>query len=181
VARHRSFVATLVLAGTLVMAAGCASPHAGVDSPDESGSSLATMPAVVGRTVEQAHDAFGSTDVRVRVALPAVVDTITETFKSYDGTYVDRSRRYRRPARRFELDSAAGKVGRFIIVAQRPKPGTSIDTSSVVVLTLGPHPWQTAPGSWMAQHARVTKRAGAAPCLEACHKEYECSNCHTGD
>lgn len=171
--------AAVLLGGVLASSGACVRAESQQSAArDAAAQSLrpAVMPNLVGKTVTQAGEVLGSTNVYV--VFPSVDVTWSAPAEYVAGTHLPaRGGTLTIPSRVKDIESLLKAVeDTHAITAQAPAPGSALTLDTTVTLTAGRHPG--APRSpWFNSHALVVQTRGANACFD-CHSESDCNDCH---
>jgi len=169
-----------VLLAALVIAAGCTpesnAPHESARTGSTPARSIpATMPDLVGTSLEKAGTQLRRAGLEVTVVLPErefFADDQGRAERGRDG----RARQLTLPEQRVDFGSKPGWAQ--LVAAQEPDAGTVLGPTSAIVLEAGKHTGGDPSRPWVWGHVEAVKRNGATPCFERCHAETSCSDCH---
>ena len=139
---------------------------------------MTTVPDLRGKAVSSVRNLLDSQDVSVSVTFPSVDMTVAVSAEDIAGTHVPAHIAHAlHKGATLDLAAAASRGAAFVIRSQKPAPGGPM--TGEIRLKTGAHPGSEPGVPWaVIGHATAVKHGGAAPCLESCHRETECSDCH---
>lgn len=167
------FMALLALAGCTPSPDATIPPGRASTAPTRS--VPATMPDLVGRSLQKVGAQLRGAGLRVIVVLPErelFADEQGRAARDRDG----RTRRLTLPEERVPFGSKPGWAQ--LVAAQEPDVGTALSPTSTVVLIAGKHTGGNLSRPWVWEHVDTIKQKGAWACFERCHPESSCSHCH---
>jgi hypothetical protein len=178
----RLLISTSVL--TVLTIAGCSSPSRGIDDASAPvPSAVTTLPDLTGKPLVEVARISESLSSTVTLVFPAVRENWSKpavTAPTSGTRYPARTGSYDVARHTYLLEgfSAIGdeRTG-YRVVSMSASAGAPVSQIGTITLTLGPHPNPTTI-SWGYGHALAVQKQGAVSCLEECHTESYCSECH---